>query len=59
MKIELPKDKDSIDIETACCWITCGKYEYYFDDSIDGEVIVKRWRVDSDDADDCEVLSCQ
>jgi hypothetical protein len=22
-------------------------------------VIVKRWRVDSDDADDCEVLSCQ
>ena len=59
MKIELPKDKDSTDIETACAWITCGKYEYYFDDSIDGEVIVKRWRVDSDDADDCEVLSCQ
>jgi hypothetical protein len=22
-------------------------------------VIVKRWRVDSDNADDCEVLSCQ
>jgi len=57
MKIELPKDKDSIDIKTASCWITCGKYEYYFDDSIDGEVIVKRWSVDSDDADDCEVLS--
>ena len=59
MKIELPKDKDSIDIKTACAWITCGKYEYYFDDSIDGEVIVKRWHVDSDNADDCEVLSCQ
>ena len=49
MKIELPKDKDSTDIETACCWITCGNYEYYFDDSIDGEVIVKRWRVDSEE----------
>jgi hypothetical protein len=59
MKIELPKDKDSTDIETICCWITCGKYEYYFDDSIDGEVIVKRWCVDSDDDNDCEVLSCQ
>lgn len=59
MKIELPKDKDSTDIETACCWITCGGFEYYFDDSIEGEAIVKRWRTDSANADDCEVLSCQ
>ena len=51
MKIELPKDKDSTDIETACCWITCGGFEYYFDDSIEGEVIVKRWRIDDDESD--------
>jgi len=39
MKIEMPKDKDSTDIETACCWITCGNYEYYFDDADDCEVL--------------------
>lgn len=51
MKIQQPSDNS--------LYVTIGKYVYYFDDSIDGEVIVKRWRTDSTNDDDCEVLSCQ
>ena len=32
-------------------YVTIGNYIYYFDDSIDGEVIVKRWRIDDEDGD--------
>ena len=32
-------------------YVTIGKYIYYFDDSIEGEVIVKRWRIDDDDGE--------
>ena len=32
-------------------YVTIGKYIYYFDDSIDGEVIVKRWRTDDEDGE--------
>jgi hypothetical protein len=32
-------------------YVTIGKYIYYFDDSIDGEVIVKRWRIDDEDGE--------
>lgn len=64
MKIEIPKGKDSAcDIEAECCYIAIGNCLYYFDDSIDGEVIVKRWRTDKQipSVDDigCEVLECQ
>jgi hypothetical protein len=38
MKIEQPTDNS--------LYVTIGDYVYYFDDSIDGEVIVKRWRTD-------------
>ena len=38
MKIQQPTDNS--------LYVTIGKYIYYFDDSIDGEVIVKRWRTD-------------
>ena len=37
MKIEQPSDNS--------LYVTIGNYVYYFDDSIDGEVIVKRWRI--------------
>ena len=35
MKIQQPSDNS--------LYVTIGKYVYYFDDSIDGEPIVKRW----------------
>lgn len=38
MKIQQPTDKS--------LYVTIGNYVYYFDDSIEGEVIVKRWRTD-------------
>ena len=49
-------------------YVTIGNFTYYFDDSIDGEVIVKRWRADKPmpDVEDIsnaieltESLSCQ
>ena len=60
MKIQQPTDHS--------LYVTIGKYIYYFDDSIDGEVIVKRWRTDKPmpDVEDIsnaveltESLSCQ
>jgi len=71
MKIEIPKGKDSaLDMEAVeCCYITIGNYLYYFDDSIEGEVVVNRWRTDKQipTVDQlgkqlfigCEVSSCQ
>ena len=38
MKIEQPTDNS--------LYVTIGNFTYYFDDSIDGENIVKRWRTD-------------
>lgn len=38
MKIEQPSENS--------LFVTIGEYVYYFDDSIDGEAIVKRWRTD-------------
>ena len=38
MKTQQPTDNS--------LYVTIGNYVYYFDDSIDGEVIVKRWRTD-------------
>ncbi len=29
-------------------YVTIGDYVYYFDDSIDGEVILQRWHKDND-----------
>ena len=51
MKIEQPTDNS--------LYVTIGNYVYYFDDSIDGEVIVKRWRTDKPmpDIEDID-LSC-
>ena len=43
MKIEQPTDKS--------LYVTIGDYVYYFDDSIDGENIVKRWRIDDEDGE--------
>ena len=48
MKIQQPSDNS--------LYVTIGKYVYYFDDSIDGEPIVKRWltqyrRTDDEDGD--------
>jgi len=43
MKINQPSENS--------LYVTIGKYIYYFDDSIDGEVIVKRWRTDDEDGD--------
>ena len=43
MKIQQPTDNS--------LYVTIGKYIYYFDDSIDGEVIVKRWRTDDEDGE--------
>ena len=40
MKIQQPTDNS--------LYVTIGKYVYYFDDSIEGENIVKRWRTDDD-----------
>ena len=60
MKIQQPTDNS--------LYVTIGNYVYYFDDSIDGEVIVKRWRADEPmpDVEDItnackltESLSCQ
>ena len=38
MKINQPTDNS--------LYVTIGNFTYYFDDSIEGEVIVKRWRTD-------------
>ncbi len=38
MKIEQPTDNS--------LYVTVGNYVYYFDDSIEGERIVQRWRRD-------------
>jgi hypothetical protein len=43
MKIKQPTDNS--------LYVTIGKYVYYFDDSIDGEAIVKRWRTDDEDGE--------
>ena len=43
MKIKQPNDN--------CLYVTLGNYVYYFDDSIDGENIVKRWRTDDENGD--------
>ena len=43
MKIEQPSDNS--------LYVTIGNFTYYFDDSIDGENIVKRWRTDDEDGD--------
>lgn len=43
MKIQQPSDNS--------LYVTIGNYVYYFDDSIDGENIVKRWRTDDDESD--------
>jgi len=43
MKIEQPSDNS--------LYVTIGNYVYYFDDSIDCEVIVKRWRTDDEDGE--------
>ena len=60
MKIEQPTDNS--------LYVTIGNFTYYFDDSIEGEVIVKRWRTDEPipDVEDInkafeltESLSCQ
>jgi len=60
MKIEQPTDNS--------LYVTIGNFTYYFDDSIEGEVIVKRWRADEPipDVEDInkafeltESLSCQ
>jgi len=40
VKIELLTDNS--------LYVTIGDYMYYFDDSIDGEAIVKRWHTDDD-----------
>ena len=40
MKIEQPSENS--------LYVTIGNYVYYFDDSIDGEVIVQRWHKDND-----------
>jgi hypothetical protein len=52
MKIEQPSDN--------CLYITIGNFVYYFDDSIDGEAIVKRWRTlyhrTDDENGDVEVI---
>jgi len=44
MKIQQPTDNS--------LYVTIGKYVYYFDDSIDGEVIVKRWRKEDECKED-------
>ena len=60
MKIQQPTENS--------LYVTIGNYVYYFDDSIDGEVIVKRWRIgepmpDVEDITNAveltESLSCQ
>ena len=43
MKIQQPSDNS--------LYVTIGNCVYYFHDSIDGEVIVKRWRTDDEDGD--------
>ena len=43
MKIQQPTD--------SSLYVTIGNYVYYFDDSIEGENIVKRWRTDDEDGD--------
>ena len=43
MKIQQPTENS--------LYVTIGNYVYYFDDSIDGEVIVKRWRTDDEDGE--------
>ena len=43
MKIKQPSDNS--------LYVTIGNFTYYFDDSIDGEVIVKRWRTDDENGD--------
>ena len=43
MKIQQPSNHS--------LYVTIGGYVYYFDDSIDGEVIVKRWRTDDEDGE--------
>lgn len=48
MKIEQPSDNS--------LYVTIGNFTYYFDDSIDGEVIVKRWRTDDENGDVTEDL---
>ena len=40
MKIQQPSDNS--------LYVTIGNYIYYFDDSIEGEAIVKRWHKDND-----------
>ena len=38
MKIEQPSDHS--------LYVTIGNFTYYFDDSIDSELVVQRWRED-------------
>ena len=47
MKIQQPSDNS--------LYVTIGNYVYYFDDSIDGEAIVKRWHK-ADDLDEDPVF---
>ena len=46
MKIEQPDDNYAR--VTDSLYVTIGNFTYYFDDSIDGEAIVKRWHTDDD-----------
>lgn len=39
MKIQQPSDNS--------LYVTIGNFVYYFDDSIDGERVVQRWREDT------------
>lgn len=49
MKIEQPTENS--------LYVTIGNFTYYFDDSIDGEVIVQRWHKDNDPMkDEAELL---
>ena len=49
MKIHQPTDNS--------LYVTIGNFTYYFDDSIDGEVIVQRWHKDNDPMkDEAELL---
>lgn len=49
MKIQQPTDNS--------LYVTIGNFTYYFDDSIEGEVIVQRWHKDNDPMkDEAELL---
>lgn len=43
MKIQQPSDNS--------LYVTIGNFVYYFDDSIEGENIVKRWRTNDENGD--------